>query len=232
MARIIRRRRKGRKRKKARKRKVITNPMNRANATVLPSPYAGNTLLKNKVFIKLRYAERFSLNPGAASLAAYVFYANGMYNPGVPAGDHQPRGFDQMMALYDHYTVLSNTITVSTGGTPGQNPSVFGISLKDSVAVQNASNYLEDYISNNIFGVNTEANPHTLTMNFSSKKFLGPGVFDDNRRGDAGQNPPETASFHVYSFPIDTGADASSKWFLAIMDYYVMFSEPITPGES
>ncbi len=228
---MARKRRRRLNRKRRRKRGVRTNLQNKLNATVLPSPYANNSLLKKSIRVNFRYVERFSLNPGIASLATYRFSANGMWNPTSALGDHKPRGYDQLMLLYDHYTVISSKLTVTTGGTPGQNPSIFGIALKDTDTEHIATDYLEDYTSNNIFGVNTEANPHTLSMNFSSKRFLGPGIFNDDRKGGVASNPNEQAHFHVYSFPIDTGSDAGLKWYLGVVDYIAILTEPINPAE-
>jgi len=58
---------------------------------------------------KLRYSCQFEANHAAGAPNHYEFRANGMYDPEVAAGGHQPFGFDQLMARYQHFTVVYAT---------------------------------------------------------------------------------------------------------------------------
>lgn len=63
---------------------------------------------------KLRYTVRKELDvSGLATVSYESFRANGCYDPEVSVGGHQPRGFDQAMALYGAFTVLGSTISVN-----------------------------------------------------------------------------------------------------------------------
>jgi len=53
-----------------------------------------------------KYRETFYLTSTGGALNYYVFCANGMYDPNLSGTGHQPMYFDQMGALYDHYTVI------------------------------------------------------------------------------------------------------------------------------
>lgn len=62
---------------------------------------------------KLRYVQRVEFTPTGTSVIQSPFRANGMYDPYVPVGGHQPRGFDEMMAIYETFTVHGSTISCS-----------------------------------------------------------------------------------------------------------------------
>ena len=92
------------------------------------------SLLGSKVKTKLRYVEYFTLNPAAAGLpATHVFSANGLYDPNITGVGHQPRGFDQLMALYDHYYVSRSKIIADFASISNNSvaPWVCGIVLDD-----------------------------------------------------------------------------------------------------
>ena len=64
---------------------------------------------------KLRFCERVEFTPTSTSIQQIKFRANGMYDPNVQvgAGQHQPRGFDEFMAIYKTFTVHGSTCSVS-----------------------------------------------------------------------------------------------------------------------
>nr|AGA18419.1 hypothetical protein [uncultured marine virus] len=63
---------------------------------------------------KLRYVTKKDMVVGSIDTVEFEkFRANGMYDPEVSLGGHQPRGFDQAMALYGVFTVLGSKISVN-----------------------------------------------------------------------------------------------------------------------
>lgn len=61
----------------------------------------------------LRYVVGKKIEVTSADAIQYeTFRANGLFDPEVSLGGHQPRGFDQMTAIYQTYTVLGSKITV------------------------------------------------------------------------------------------------------------------------
>jgi len=63
-------------------------------------------------FAKLKYVcHQNSTSIGANSVVVYEYRANGMYDPEVAVGGHQPYGFDQLMAQYEQFTVYKAKIT-------------------------------------------------------------------------------------------------------------------------
>lgn len=61
--------------------------------------------------VNLRYVEEFTLNPGNASTAAYVFRVNNLYDPNYTGTGHQPMFFDTYAAIYQSYKVKMASIT-------------------------------------------------------------------------------------------------------------------------
>jgi len=58
---------------------------------------------------KLRYSCQVAANYAAGAPNHYQFCANGLYDPEVAVGGHQPYGFDQLIARYQNATVLYST---------------------------------------------------------------------------------------------------------------------------
>lgn len=61
----------------------------------------------------LRYSTRVEFTPTGITTQALTFRANDMYDPEAAVGGGQPRGFDQMMELYNNYTVTDSKIMVN-----------------------------------------------------------------------------------------------------------------------
>lgn len=62
----------------------------------------------------LRYTTRKDLDVSSLEDVQYEsFRANGMFDPEVSLGGHQPRAFDQLMGLYKTFTVLGSKISVN-----------------------------------------------------------------------------------------------------------------------
>lgn len=61
----------------------------------------------------LRYVQRVEFTPSSSSTAVWTFKANGLYDPFANIGGHQPRGFDELMQLYETFTVTDSKIAVN-----------------------------------------------------------------------------------------------------------------------
>lgn len=55
---------------------------------------------------KLRYNDYGVIDITSGVLGTYVFSLSGLYDPNITGTGHQPMGFDQLMAFYEHYHVL------------------------------------------------------------------------------------------------------------------------------
>ena len=68
----------------------------------------------------LPFFQRYTLNPGiGGTCASYVFRGNDMYDPDVTGAGHQPRGFDQVMLMFDHFVVIGVRMVVDIHNDDG-----------------------------------------------------------------------------------------------------------------
>lgn len=178
---------------------------------------------------------------GAATLGTYIFSANGCYDPNITGTGHQPRGFDQVMAMYDHYLVVGSKITVryqnvSTGTRP-----YVGISLRDNTTtmaeLEDAIEYSGTIASArplNRLSTADEAGTGSslmLTSKCNPHRFLGRMRNDPDLRGNNATNPVEQAFYHIWgSDPV--GIAAGDINLIVKIEYSVLYSEPKLPGSS
>lgn len=190
---------------------------------------------------KFKYVSEFTLNPGAAGTAGvHVFSANGLYDPDLTGIGHQPRGFDQLMSMYDHYTVLGSKITVSFMHSTGvlyNNMSV-GITLKDASSVETDKNeYQEARVTNFLVlpGSTTtdQALVRTLSMKSSTKNFLGiqHPMSSAVCRGTIAANPTEQCYFHCWAAPYGATDEQVLQCSVQI-EYLAVLTEPQQPTQS
>lgn len=194
------------------------------------------TGLGRKCMAKLRYVDYISIDPPAAGVASYVFRANSLYDPDAGAGGHQPMGFDQLMARYDHYTVVGSRIKVQYMPVAAASsvPGLMGVLLSDSggrVAAATSISHLLEHpgrgsVANTGVFLPKDQNARVYRK-FSAKKFFGKKqiVGDYLYRGTASSNPSEDVYFEVYHATVN-GNDPANANFLVEIDYIAVFTEP------
>lgn len=75
---------------------------------VVPRPYTLPPLMRSWV----RYVDRVTINTaGVTNTGVYTYCANGLFDPDLIAGGHQPYLYDQMTAIYTQYHVVKSNIT-------------------------------------------------------------------------------------------------------------------------
>jgi len=60
----------------------------------------------------LKYCEEIGVTLDVNGISEYLFSCNGMTQPNVTLANHQPLYFDQLVAVYNHYTVQTSRIKV------------------------------------------------------------------------------------------------------------------------
>jgi len=181
---------------------------------------------------KLPYAEAgVALATGALGVPnAYVFTANGLYDPNITGVGHQPMGFDQMMLFYEHYTVGRSKITVNFKSTDAVNACMVGILIAPDNVVGNVTTTLLEngmYVKKNLSRLGTDGDSCSITVFADISKINGKrDVKSENDfRGDIASNPTEQTYFQVFCYNIWTVA-ASSCIFEALIEYDAVFTEP------
>lgn len=190
---------------------------------------------------KLRYCETFQLTPAASVIGSYVFRANDLYDSNFTGTGHQSMGFDEIMANYQHFTVIGSKITCTfnnanaSGSSP---PYLAAVSLNSSSNDHptNTSALKERArtrykLVGNPYGASGQT---TLTYKFSAKRFFHVKaiVGESQYKGTVGASPSEQAFFYIYVANDPQNAAIGTINCSVMIQYYAIFSEPKTIGQS
>lgn len=195
-------------------------------------PLVRKSPMPKRFLTKLRYAENgLSVNPGAGLVAEYIFRANDVYDPNQSGVGHQPRGFDQLMPLYNHFTVLGSRITIRASNQDNNDSVNCFLTLQGEATTQtNPIDLMERQDVRSLILGPKGAGPAngTLSYNFSAKRFFGPSqpMNDTTQRGSAAASPTEQAYYHFGCVALDGLTDVLAIPFSVVIDYIVMFHEP------
>lgn len=207
----------------------------------------------NKKVVRLRYVTQRVLDAGGTNgIATCVIRANDLYDPeqsvqGTSTAGHQPMGFDQWIALYDHFTVVGAKITAKfiNNTTAHVVPGMCGIMLTDmprigpTLTISTLEQLMENRMHTGVSTVglvlgNTNSTT-TKTMKFSARKFFGKRVLgEDIYRGSDVGSPTEQACFEVFYSPMGGAPaigpqvqnDPGQILALITIDYIAVFTEP------
>lgn len=237
---VYRRRVYSRKSRKTAKRKQYRYRKRARGSTTIPQIYKPYNRMSNAVFpvkycTKLKYSEAFTINPVVAGAGVYPFRANSVYDPNASAGGHQAHGFDTLMTIYQHYTVIASKITFRVA-IPANNsqPFILGIHLDDEGTLTEGGNVTalmeqprtnRKLISNPPSATGKELQ---ISHKFSAKKFFGVKsiVAIDEYEGNVSSNPQEEAYFMPFIAPLDATSDLAAYNCFAEIEYVVVFTEP------
>lgn len=181
------------------------------------------------------FVDFLELDAGASQAAGVsVFAANGLFNPSITGGSEQPRGFDQVIALYDHYSVIGSRITANyVPAAASTIPVIVGIMLSDNVTISNIiGNNTEKRLSKWKFCPPTES--RTVSLNFSARGFFNRGTpnASDTNRGTISANPLDEAFFHVYVASAGENENPAAVRICVKIEFLVHFTEPVNPPAS
>jgi len=200
------------------------------------------SLFGNQKMVVMRYHEGLSLSIGATGApGVVVFSANGMFDPNQTAPGHQPRGFDEIMPLYDHYTVIGAKCTatfIPTLDIDGAGDSLgmmAGVSLRRSATPFTDQRAIQEDRNVTFGGLGNFNSPsRRFSRSFSARKFLGIShpMSETLIRGTQTANPGQQAFFHIWISP-QAFAVAQGTWQVSVdIMYMAVFTEPKLPGES
>lgn len=176
-----------------------------------------------------------TVSTGVGTAGNRFFSCNGCFDPDISGTGHQPMGFDQMMALYDQYTVLGAKISVNfiAGSLP---PCVAVFINPDTTTLTSPINLVEngliqaEHLDCGSTTGGTGQRTIQVTKSIDIAKYFGRPkgmsiVNDAELHGTAAANPVEQAYFVVAAWDYATGA-ASTVYFDVLLEFDVMFTEP------
>lgn len=178
---------------------------------------------------KLTYCEAIQLDPGIAAGAAYVFAANGLFDPNITGTGHQCAGFDQLMQLYNEYVVTASWIKIVATNTDANSQQIVGISFLDKNATSSdVRQYIEQGNSKwNVIDVYKSGSPLTLTHEANIRNVSTQDIFnEDNFAGSASSNPVDTHFWHLFAAPVDLATNTAPVQVIVEIQYEVYFRDP------
>ena len=187
---------------------------------------------------KLIYHESFLLDPAIGGLvSSYVFSANGCFDPNISGVGHQPRGFDQMMTLYDHCTVIGMKATIMAANQDNSYSNYFAAQILDGKASpNNPQDILENrFVKYRLLAVRTGGSANkTMSIACNPNKFLGKSnpMSCDELQTSISSNPTEQAYLHIHAFSASPGVNSGAVNFRVRIEYNVIFHEPKQPPAS
>jgi len=167
-----------------------------------------------KVNTTLRYVDTVAISTGLATgtLAKWLFSANGCYDPDITSTGHQPLGFDNYMAIYNHFTVNSATIkaTFYINGDLNED-GIFNVGIYDDDSATNTvtvNALAEGGTRRKHAMLTSHMDQKTLYSNYKARQIFGSAdVSDTSLRGTASANPSEIHSWVLWAFNYGTTTD-------------------------
>jgi len=183
--------------------------------------------------VKFRYFEQgLSINPGSGTLATYDFYANSCYDPNNTGTGHQPMGFDELMAMYRHGTVIAASATVHLTNGDTSNEVIAGIAVSETnTSILSLSSMIEygncQYAT--LSKGNLDGDNAVLRVNVNPNKFLGiknPLDATDHRFSDSANISGDGVFFRVFAAAADGSTDVNVTVFSIDITYVCILMEP------
>lgn len=181
--------------------------------------------------VRMRYVQDITLDPATGGGASHIFRANGMYDPDVTGTGHQPYGFDQLMTLFNHFTVVGSKCTARFNNTDSSNIYNVAIGVYDSATSSTASriwNLERPGTTYTALGLATGgSNLKTLSKTFSTRKYFNIKNPTDVSRLQGGQvsDPTEQAYFYVIAQASASGTNPGVLDVNVTVDYVAVLQE-------
>lgn len=160
---------------------------------------------------RLKYTQFITLDMTSISSGVGVQHrmrANSLYAPSYDTAGHQPRGYDQLSRIYDHYCVIGSKITVhfNSGVDVAQNVGVYAfVDISDTAnPLPTLSDMCEARKSNCKYMPRntTSTKPAVLSQTYSPYKMFGIPkkdsiISNDRLNTQVSTNPLEDAIYSV-----------------------------------
>ncbi len=166
------------------------------------------------------------------------FRANGLFDPEIAVGGHQPRGFDQWMVLYEKFAVMSCTINVKIYNRSSKEPCAASVILTEAGIANDTS--LVDMIESNpktskVGYWHSESGRFGMirhTVNIAKYVNASSGIRDDlDLHGTISADPVKAVTWQV-NLTNGGGINCGNTDVNVTLIYRVMFLEPNKFGAS
>jgi len=173
--------------------------------------------------------------PSGPGLFDHVFNLNSLFDPDSTGAGHQPKGFDQLTALYARYRVYETKykVTYFINLSTDQNVTFVVAPTNNSAAIGNLTSPREIFQSK--AAVSTFATPKTVTglVNLPLLNGKSPMSYaaDDTTAGTVSASPAEVLVLHCVSGIQATGVAQNVNLFIEL-EFLSEFWDPIQLTQS
>lgn len=197
----------------------------------------------NSVIRYLNYQEEYIMDPTTGSYDVLVYKANGLYDPRVATGGHQPYGFDALMTQYQNFKVYESSIRVYPTESAVQDSIPCYVAVIPSTTptlstlFSDTSHFLEYCRKNNVkvytvgaYITQNSALNQIPYAKWSLKENFG-GELDKSEStwGTASADPTTTTYFRIYCYSIYNNNPAARTFRIDISYKAKFFNKAIQP---
>lgn len=201
----------------------------RARSAVWKNNISTGIGFPKKMCMTHKYHEVVGLTSTTGVVGTYKFQCNGMYDPNTTGTGHQPMYYDQMAAIYNHWTVIGSKIIIKITPTTGSSvPFYITLAQNDDSVATGGIDANAEYGSGRrlLFGASTDS-VKTMSNKWSAKKTFGGSVLgNDNLQGSsAGVDPSEKTYWHINLQAADQ-VSTQSVIIDVLISYIAVWEEP------
>jgi len=190
--------------------------------------------MPSRMYAKLRYFEQATLDTVGGGANANLFRINSCYDPNKTAnlGDHQPKGFDEYMKLYDKAVVTSAKIVVKCVTINTTSAGIFGVSLRnDTTASSTPVYYVED--PHSVHAALTPYDPNQEVTLVYRPSWFGDSKKDSAQEDDelhftVAADASKQCFAHVWLGALNSAHDPAQVSMEVLIEYNICFFEPNT----
>lgn len=197
--------------------------------------------IPSSTVVRLRYATECNFQTDVYAGQYKSFRANGLYDPDVQLGGHQPMGFTYYKDNFHEYVVIGSKATynytiANSSSNYGQYTKLIGLMLDDDGIINNqydAQEIIEQgkgkWKLHNTGHADTNV-PKKMSIKYSPKKHFGINNIKDNTDNIGAKvdaDPTKSAYYIVYNTPIYTGVPSGIMVEIKgvlVIDYIVLFT--------
>lgn len=194
---------------------------------------SANTFLPKKRKFTFVYSDMVSVSALAAGgYQGHAFNGNGLFDPDDTGTGHQPRGFDQMKAIYRTYNVKASAIRVRFVGTSTGAGVVCGLFADASSDTNPTTGYIYDVLEiykNNGILSNTDGSKAIVELSDRrTTKSMQYSKESDASEALMTANPSNTWLWRIIVWNAHPTAAFTGQIFVDLV-YEAVFSEPVEP---
>lgn len=184
-----------------------------------------------KLHINHKYVEKFAITVASSSFNYQLYRTNGMHDPNVSVGGHQPVGFDQVSDLYNHYHVMRATATIEIA--PTSTPVFIAFSVEDDTTAPSGIYEAGEQSTSSVSILpSTAVRPLKFTKSWNAKHYFGGDILDnDQLKGNSSSDPVEQSYFCIFTEAVD-GLTGYNLFGLIQIEYEAIWTEVRTFTQS